>query len=105
MTVLTYDLTLTYPLLNTIPVVKEGDYHAVLFNYLVKHINHRLLTTRRHTTKRQWLRHTANHCHHTRLALLIGNDNYDKNANKLKLGALNNPVNDAYDMASALKGR
>jgi len=40
----------------------------------------------------------------TRLALLIGNDNYDKNANKLKLGALNNPVNDARDMAKALKG-
>jgi hypothetical protein len=33
-----------------------------------------------------------------RLALLIGNDKYDKNANMLKLGALDNPVNDAIDM-------
>jgi hypothetical protein len=40
----------------------------------------------------------------TRLALLIGNGNYNKNANKLKLGALDNPVNDAYDMAEVLKG-
>jgi uncharacterized caspase-like protein len=40
----------------------------------------------------------------TRLALVIGNGNYNKNANKLKLGALDNPLNDAYDMASALKG-
>jgi uncharacterized caspase-like protein len=40
----------------------------------------------------------------TRLALVIGNGDYDENTNKLKLGELDNPVNDAYDMASALKG-
>jgi uncharacterized caspase-like protein len=40
----------------------------------------------------------------TRLALVIGNGDYDENTNKLKLGELDNPVNDAYDMAEALKG-
>jgi len=38
-----------------------------------------------------------------RLALVIGNGNYNPSANQLKLGKLKNPVYDAIDIAESLK--
>jgi hypothetical protein len=39
----------------------------------------------------------------SRIALVIGNSNYDEKFNKLHLEKLRNPVNDAIDMASVLR--
>ncbi|MEN8217881.1 MAG: caspase family protein [Pseudomonadota bacterium] len=78
-----------------------GVYHALLFNYLVN-LARFLITGCGSDTQPTTTSPAPDNG--TRLALLIGNDNYDENANKLKLGALDNPVNDARDMAKALKG-
>jgi len=40
--------------------------------------------------------------HATRIALVIGNGDYDKRLNQLGLESLDNPVNDARDMAAVL---
>ncbi|HEW98674.1 MAG: hypothetical protein DRR16_24035 [Candidatus Parabeggiatoa sp. nov. 3] len=41
--------------------------------------------------------------HATRIALVIGNGDYDKRLNQLGLESLDNPVNDARDMAAVLE--
>ncbi|MEN8218620.1 MAG: hypothetical protein ABFS56_20075 [Pseudomonadota bacterium] len=83
----------------------EGVYHALLFNFLVS-LARFLITgcSQQGDTQPKGSDEDASPSsvtippdNGTRLALLIGNGDYDENANKLKLGALDNPVNDASD--------
>jgi uncharacterized caspase-like protein len=49
------------------------------------------------------INHSTSSTQTARIALVIGNGDYDKNFNKLQLKKLRNPVNDATDMAKVLE--
>ncbi|MEK8020020.1 MAG: caspase family protein [Candidatus Parabeggiatoa sp.] len=49
------------------------------------------------------INHSTSSTQTARIALVIGNGNYDEKFNKLQLEKLRNPVNDAIDVANALK--